>query len=210
MVPYRRVYGVAEPADLPRLRNDGTLSKHLPEGAPFGLVGTSSFYKRESYPNGAAPPGSVTATYARGNDPWKGLDAFTSHGHGMPLNWHNQGADAGLYANDQIHAVRILALEPTTDRKGAPMEAMVIVFAEDQSKWAEDARMVRTVRSDKAGTFRMTAVPPGDYRAVALEYVLDGDWNDPQFLESLRESASRVTLRESEAGTVALQVKTGS
>jgi hypothetical protein len=56
----------------------------------------------------------------------------------------------------------------------------------------------------------MTAVPPGDYRAVALEYVLDGDWNDPQFLESLRESASRVTLRESEAGTVALQVKTGS
>src|SRR4051812_20042656 len=37
----------------------------------------------------------------------------------MPLNWHNQGADAGLYSNDDIHAVRILAMEPTTDRKGA-------------------------------------------------------------------------------------------
>ena len=98
----------------------------------------------------------------------------------------------------------------TTDRKGAPIEAMVIVFAEDQSKWAEDARMVRTVRSDKAGTFRLTAMPPGEYRAVALEYVLDGDWNDPQFLESLREGASRVTLREGEAGTLALQVKTGT
>ena len=49
-------------------------------------------------------------------DPWKGLDAFTSHGNGMPLNWHNQGADAGLYSNDEIHAVRILAMEPTTDR----------------------------------------------------------------------------------------------
>ncbi len=35
-----------------RLANDGTKSKHLPEGTPFGLVGTSSFYKRESYPNG--------------------------------------------------------------------------------------------------------------------------------------------------------------
>ena len=98
----------------------------------------------------------------------------------------------------------------TTDRKGAATEAMVVVFADDQSKWAEDARMVRTVRSDKAGTFRLMAMPPGEYRAVALEYVLDGDWNDPQFLESLRESASRVTLREGEAGTVALQVKTGS
>ena len=98
----------------------------------------------------------------------------------------------------------------TTDRKGAPAEAMVIVFADDHAKWAEDARMVRTVRSDKAGTFRLTAMPPGEYLAVALEYVLDGDWNDPQFLESLREAASRVTLREGEAGTAALQVKPGS
>jgi Carboxypeptidase regulatory-like domain len=98
----------------------------------------------------------------------------------------------------------------TTDRKGAPIEAMVIVFADDQTKWAEDARMVRTVRSDKAGTFKLPALPPGDYLAIALEYVLDGDWNDPQFLESLRDRASRVSLREGEGGTVALQVRTGS
>jgi hypothetical protein len=49
-----------------------------------------------------------------------------------------------------------------------------------------------------------------DYLAIALEYVLDGDWNDPQFLESLRERATRVSLREGEGGTVALQVKAGS
>jgi mono/diheme cytochrome c family protein len=61
----------------------------------------------------------VTATFAGKNDPWKGLDAFTSHGNGMPLNWHNQGAEAGLYANADIHAVRVLVMEPTTDRKGA-------------------------------------------------------------------------------------------
>src|SRR5262249_9011687 len=60
-----------------------------------------------------------TAAFAGGNDPWKGLGAFTSHGNGMPLNWHNQGADSALYTNDEIHAVRILAMEPTTDRKGA-------------------------------------------------------------------------------------------
>ncbi len=119
VVPYKRIYGVAEPANLPHFANDGKLSKDLPEGTPFGLVGTSSFYKRESYPNGVVPKGYVTATYASGDDPWKGLDPFTSHGNGMPLNWHNQGADAGLYSNDEIHAVRILATEPTTDRKGA-------------------------------------------------------------------------------------------
>lgn len=119
LVPYERIYGVKEPAKLPSLVNDGKQSKHLPEGTPFGLVGTSSFYKRESYPNGVLPPGKVTSTYAGGNDPWKGLGAFTSHGNGPPLNWHNQGADAGIYTNDDIHAVRILVMEPTTDRKGA-------------------------------------------------------------------------------------------
>jgi hypothetical protein len=120
VVPYERIYNIPHPRQLTRLKNDGRLSPHLPAGTPFGLVGTSSFYKRESYPNGAVKDGSVTATFAgKNNDPWKGLDAFTSHGNGMPLNWHNQGADAGLYSNDDIHAVRILAMEPTTDRKGA-------------------------------------------------------------------------------------------
>jgi hypothetical protein len=120
LVPYERIYGVKEPRRLPRLANDGSRSPLLPEGTPFGLVGTSSLYKRESYPNGRVPDGKVTAAYAGGNDPWKGLDPFTSHGNGMPLNWHNQGADDGLYTNDDIHAVRILVMEPTTDRNRGP------------------------------------------------------------------------------------------
>lgn len=114
VVPYARIYGVKEPKNLERLKNDGSLSTQLPEGTPFGLIGTSSLYKRESYPNGVVPEGSVTAKYPGGNDPWKGLDAFTSHGNGMPLNFHNQGGDVGLYENSEIHAVRILAMEPTT------------------------------------------------------------------------------------------------
>jgi hypothetical protein len=119
LVPYERIYGIKEPTNLPRLKNDGSLSKLLPAGTPYGLIGTASFYKRESFPNGAVSKGSVTATYAGGKDRWKGVDAFTSHGNGMPLNWHNQGADAGLYTNDDIHAVRILVMEPTSDRHGA-------------------------------------------------------------------------------------------
>ena len=119
VVPYERIHGQKEPTLLPRLPNHGKESKHLPEGTPFGLVGASSFYKRESFPNGVVPPGKVTSVFAGKNDPWRGLDPFTSHGNGMPLNWHNQGSDAGIYTNDDIHAVRILAMEPTTLRGGA-------------------------------------------------------------------------------------------
>jgi len=121
LVPYKRIYGVAEPKLLPALANDGSRSPHLPAGTPFGLVGTASLYKRESYPNGAVKPGSVTATFA-GTDPsgFEDLDPFNTSTDGASLNWFNQGADAGRYTNDEIHAVRILAMEPTTDRHKGP------------------------------------------------------------------------------------------
>jgi hypothetical protein len=106
LVSYKRIYGIDEPKTLAASRNDGKLSKHLPEGTPFGLVGTSSLYKRESFPRGAVPKGSVTAT----GDPY---NAF-SYSMSSPYNWGGQGADAGLYENSDIHAVRILAMEPAT------------------------------------------------------------------------------------------------
>ena len=106
LVPYERIYGVKEPKALPRIANDGKRSKHLPEGSPFGLVGTSSLYKRESYPRGAVPRGSVTAV----GDPY----AAFSYSMDSPFNWGGQGADAGIYSNSDIHAIRILAMEPAT------------------------------------------------------------------------------------------------
>ncbi|MCE9533377.1 MAG: hypothetical protein K8T89_19970 [Planctomycetes bacterium] len=119
VVSYERIHGIKEPKTLPSLKNDGKLSKSLPEGSPFGLIGTSSLYKRESYPNGVVKKGSVTATFAGGRDGngYEGLDPFNTAENGASLNWFNQGADAGKYSNDDIHAIRILAMDPTTDRK---------------------------------------------------------------------------------------------
>lgn len=118
VVSYRRVYGIDEPATKPALANDGQLSPHLPAGTPFGLIGTSSFYKRESYPDGAVPEGSVTSTFTgeRDYNGFRGLDPFNTSQNGASLNWFNQGAEAGLYSNEEVHAVRILVQEPTTDR----------------------------------------------------------------------------------------------
>ena len=111
LVPYKAIFGVDEPKQLVPLANDGKLSPHLPEGTPFGLVGTSSLYKRESYPYGVPRDGAVTAGFAEEKDPtgYRGHD--TSH------NWTVQGSDAGLYSNDEIHAIRILLLEPTSETR---------------------------------------------------------------------------------------------
>ena len=122
VVPYKRIHGINEPKKLPQLTNDGQASPHLPAGTPFGLVGTASLYKRESYPNGVVKPGSVTANFAGGADAtgYQDLDPFNTTADGASLNWFNQGADAGRYSNDDIHAIRILAMEPTTDRNKGP------------------------------------------------------------------------------------------
>jgi hypothetical protein len=47
-------------------------------------------------------------------------------------------------------------------------------------------------------------VPPGEYLAVALDYVEQGIWNDPEYLESIRRYAQRLTLNEAGAHTLPL------
>ncbi|MEO6065746.1 MAG: hypothetical protein ABIP49_08230 [Lysobacterales bacterium] len=112
VVPYSRIHGVAEPANLPWLPNSGTLHALLPAGTPFGLIGTSSFYKRESFP-GYAPPFANT---------FNGLDPFNTSENDQSSNWFTQGSDAGRYGNADIWAVRIVAMEPNTHRSYGPNE----------------------------------------------------------------------------------------
>lgn len=123
LVPYRRIHGVDAPVDLcASPRTPPEHQKQLPEGAPFGLVGSSNLTKRETYPAGVVKPGTVTASFAGvdrptekflyATDPWQSLGGMISHGG---RNWVVQGADAGRYANDEVHAIRILAIEPQTD-----------------------------------------------------------------------------------------------
>ena len=111
VVPYSAVHGVAEPELLPWLPNDGVEHPDLlPAGTPYGLVGTSSFYKRESF------PGWVTSW----SDSFDGLDAFNTSENGQSSNWVTQGSDAGRYSDDDIWAVRLLAMEPGTHRSYGP------------------------------------------------------------------------------------------
>ncbi|MEM1245659.1 MAG: hypothetical protein AAGK22_04775 [Acidobacteriota bacterium] len=110
VVRYQAIHGVAEPEELPWLPNDGTLHSELPAGTPFGLVGSSSVYKRESF------PGRVKS-WANTFD---GLDAFNTSENEQSSNWFAQGADAGKYGDSDIWALRVLSMEPNTHRSYGP------------------------------------------------------------------------------------------
>lgn len=112
VVPYRRIHGVEAPFEFPWLPNEGSVHAQLPAGTPFGLVGTSSLYKRESF------PGTVTPW----SDTFDGLDAFNTGENGQSSNWITQGSDDGRYSNEDIWAIRILGMEPHSHRSYGPRE----------------------------------------------------------------------------------------
>ena len=96
-----------------------------------------------------------------------------------------------------------------TDQSGKPVhDATVLVFAASADKWFESSRSVKAARPDQQGQWRVKALAPGDYLGVALEYIEDGSWNDPEYLESLRAAATRFTVGEGESHTVPLKLTT--
>lgn len=112
LVPYAAIHGIPAPAIKPWLPNDGSVDTRLPAGTPHGLVGSSSVYKRESFPGHTR----------NGYESYHGLDAFNTAENGQSPNWFTQGSDAGRYANSDIWALRIVAMEPNTHRSYGPNE----------------------------------------------------------------------------------------
>ena len=92
------------------------------------------------------------------------------------------------------------------DRKLPIRDATVVVFDADTEKWFESSRRVRATRPDQDGQWQVKGLPSGEYLAVALDYVEDGAWNDPEYLDALKQDAVRVTIGDGSSQTVALKL----
>jgi hypothetical protein len=94
------------------------------------------------------------------------------------------------------------------DAKGAAVpEGTAILFPDESSLWVEDLRTIRTARVDQSGLFTIKGVRPGNYLCVAAVGVANNQWNDPEYLESLRQDALRVTAKEGEDQRLDLTVR---
>jgi hypothetical protein len=118
VVPYQTIYHQAEPDTIEWLPDNTQFAGLLPPGTPYGLIGTSSFYNRESFPGFDGKPNQTPKNF-------DGLDSFnTGNGIQEPSqdnsNWIYQGSDVGKYENLDIWAVRIVGLEANTHRRYGP------------------------------------------------------------------------------------------
>ena len=125
-------------------------------------------------------------------------------------------ADAALEmkSGEQISGVEILITQRVTevngqvlDAKAAPVgEATVLLFPADVARWYENARAIRATRPDQQGRWQLKTLPAGDYLAIALDYMEIDAWQDPEYLESLRRAATKVTIPDGGTQTVSLRV----
>jgi hypothetical protein len=93
------------------------------------------------------------------------------------------------------------------DDKGQPaLDSSIVVFPGDSSRWTYQSRYLRTARVDQDGRFRIRLPAHDDYRVVAVRELEEGRSADPEFLESVRDLASRVSLREGQTAVQDLKV----
>jgi hypothetical protein len=90
------------------------------------------------------------------------------------------------------------------DGKPAP-DSTVVVFADDSRRWGFGTRFVKAARPDNEGRFTVSGLPPGLYRAVARDNIVDGQWENQDFLQRAAADATRLTLTAGIVTTVTLQ-----
>jgi len=87
----------------------------------------------------------------------------------------------------------------------------VVVFPEDDQKWTlPQNRWMASARPDQEGQFRFGNLPPGQYYAIAVEYVAQGEWQDPAWLARAAKSATKFSLDEGATRTLDLKLSSGS
>jgi carboxypeptidase family protein len=93
------------------------------------------------------------------------------------------------------------------DAKGQPASDYVVVaFAADTRRWGYLSRFVRSARPDLKGGFTISGLPAEDYLVVAVEYLEPGEEGDPEVLERLRGSATRVTIADAQPKSITLKL----
>jgi hypothetical protein len=95
-----------------------------------------------------------------------------------------------------------------TDDKGEALkEYTVVVFSQDPEKWALPSnRWTKSARPDQQGQFKFEQLPAGAYLAIAVEYIAQGEWNDPEWLKRAAGKATKFTLDAGATQTLNLKL----
>ena len=146
---------------------------------------------------------------------------------GLPAGWILKSVtvngtdvtDTGvaIKGNEPITGIEVVVTSKSTEVKGSvttgnqpASDYTVVLFPEEAEKWKLPmTRYIRSARPSQNGQYSVENLPPGSYYAIALEYIAQGDWNDPEVLERLKSRATRFSISEGEVQTLNLKLTRG-
>jgi hypothetical protein len=83
----------------------------------------------------------------------------------------------------------------------------VVIFSETPEHWRMPmTRWVTGTRPDQDGRFKVQNLPAGNYLAIAVDYLPQGEWGDPEVLDRLKAKAKRFTIDEGATQTLDLKL----
>jgi hypothetical protein len=145
--------------------------------------------------------------------------------NGLPQGWALDSVTvAGMDVTDtpfdfgvgqEIKNARIVVTDKVSQVSGTVSDSdgkslrdfTVVVFPDDTTKWTAPSRYLQTARADQQGLFKVRGLPANDrYLAVAVDYVEEGEATDPEFLESMKNRATKFRLGRGESATVDLKL----
>lgn len=172
-------------------------------------------------------PGGPTAPPARVSDDWsfalRNVNDAVLIRTSLPQGWALKSVSVGgaditdtpteFPAGQPIAGMQIVLTRKltalsgqVTDGRGNPvLDASIVIFPADDKLWTFQSRFVKTARPDQDGRYQLSALPPADYLAIALQGMEEGQAGDPDFLASVKNQASKFTLGDGE--TKAFDVK---
>lgn len=97
-----------------------------------------------------------------------------------------------------------------TDARGTPLsEAAILIFSEDRARW-RDRPLLMMHGLNREKRLESSGLIPHEYLVIALPRLegelLEGGWQDPEFLESLRPLATRIALAHGETRELSLRL----
>jgi hypothetical protein len=145
---------------------------------------------------GAQPGWMVKAIRLNGTDVTDGIDFKPGQ----------NVADLEVEITDRIPEISGLV----TNAKGEPVTSYAaIFFPQDEERGKAPGRgRSGMVRPDQDGRFKLRTLRPGNYYVAAVEAVENGQWMDPEYLETLRARATRISLGEGETKSIGLKLLT--
>jgi len=120
-----------------------------------------------------------------------------------PLDFSSDIDNLEIQLTNQVTSV---SGSVSTDRSALALDATVVVFADDETKWGPHSRFIESARPDQHGQFKIRGLPPGKYVAIAVEYLEPGDERDPELLAGWRPHGTALTLSEGETRTLDLKL----